>query len=74
MLSGNYDNFQRQLSTRSRPAVLEHIVNSAPHVPLYAFEVAGLQCYAGPGWACRHAIGDNERRPECRDSTDGEHS
>lgn len=57
----NNDNLQRQFSPSSSSAVLEHIVNPAAQLLLYAFNMARLQCHAGRRWPSCHAIGAGKR-------------
>src|SRR4029077_13999767 len=66
------NNLQRQFSSRSSPAILEHIVNSAPQLLLYLLDVARRQCHARRSGAGCRRIGTGEGSPQCRDASQSE--
>ena len=60
------DNLQGQLSARTGAAVLEHIINSAAQLLLYALNVAGRQRYARRGRGGHRKIAVGKRNAQCR--------
>ena len=68
---GNEDNFQRQFSPRSSPAVFEYSVNSAAQLLLYAFDVTGRQRHAGCSGYGHRRDESRECSPQDRDRNQG---